>query len=52
MIPVLLLTKVFYVWKNRKRDEVWGAMSIEERQRYIAETSDKGNQRLDFRFDH
>ncbi|PSK38925.1 hypothetical protein C7M61_002230 [Candidozyma pseudohaemuli] len=52
LIPVLLLTKVFYVWKNRKRDEVWGAMSIEERQRYIAETSDKGNQRLDFRFDH
>ncbi|PSK35200.1 hypothetical protein C7M61_004865 [Candidozyma pseudohaemuli] len=52
LIPVLLLTKAFYVWKNKKRDEVWGAMTPEEKQRYIADTSDKGNKRLDFRFDH
>ncbi|KAF3985871.1 hypothetical protein FT663_02112 [Candidozyma haemuli var. vulneris] len=52
LIPIILLTKVYYVWKNKQRDTVWNVMSTEEQQKYITETKDSGNKRLDFRFDH
>lgn len=44
--------KIYYVMVNKKRDKVWGAMSKEEKERYLEETEDKGNKRLDFRFSH
>ncbi|MCJ1311352.1 hypothetical protein MMC25_005023 [Agyrium rufum] len=44
--------KVYYVWKNNKRDSIWLAMSHEERLDYLATTKDRGNKRLDFRFAH
>ncbi|PSK39973.1 hypothetical protein C7M61_001784 [Candidozyma pseudohaemuli] len=52
VFPIMLGTKFFYVWKNRQRDKIWETMSEEEQQTYISETTDKGNKRLDFRFDN
>ena len=45
-------TKVYYVKRNAYREKVWGAMTEEERLRYLATTKDEGNKRLDFRFTH
>lgn len=42
--------KFFYVWRNNIRDKRWNAMSQEERETYLATTTDKGNKRLTFRF--
>ncbi|KAF2847184.1 MFS general substrate transporter [Plenodomus tracheiphilus IPT5] len=44
--------KLFYVAVNKKREKVWGNMSDEEKETYLATTTDKGNKRLDFRFAH
>ncbi|KAI8934985.1 hypothetical protein NX059_008651 [Plenodomus lindquistii] len=44
--------KVFYVMVNKKRERVWGNMSDDEKETYLATTKDKGNKRLDFRFAH
>lgn len=51
-IPLLLLTKYYYVTRNRKRDEVWNSMTPEEQETYILTTTDEGNKKLNFRFDH
>lgn len=51
-LAVVLLTKVYYVWRNKSRDRVWNAMTREEQIHYRATTKDKGNKRLDFRFAH
>ena len=42
--------KVFYVWRNNIRDRRWNALSQEEKETYLATTTDKGNKRLTFRF--
>ncbi|BCS22362.1 putative transporter [Aspergillus puulaauensis] len=42
--------KYYYVWRNKKRAEIWDRMSSEERTAYLAANGDKGNKRLDFRF--
>lgn len=44
--------KLFYVAVNKRREGVWGAMSDEEKETYLATTKDEGNKRLDFRFAH
>ncbi|KAI0487118.1 MFS general substrate transporter [Xylaria cf. heliscus] len=51
-IAVFLLTKVYYVWRNKERDRVWDAMTEEERNDYIRNTTATGSRRLDFRFAH
>lgn len=51
-VPLLLLVKGYYVWRNKKRDEIWNAMTYEEQETYVRTTKDEGNKRLDFRFDH
>ncbi|KAF2016904.1 phthalate transporter [Aaosphaeria arxii CBS 175.79] len=51
-IVLFILTKVYYVSVNRSRDKRWNAMSAEEKEHYLATTTDKGNKRLDFRFAH
>ncbi|KAH8165214.1 hypothetical protein CIB48_g3022 [Xylaria polymorpha] len=51
-IVVFLLTKVYYVWRNKQRDKVWNAMTEEERNDYITNTTTTGSRRLDFRFAH
>ncbi|KAJ4182190.1 hypothetical protein NW755_010573 [Fusarium falciforme] len=51
-ICLYLLVKVYYVWRNKTREERWNAMSEEQRQHYLDTTTDEGNKRLDFRFAH
>ena len=45
-------TKLYYMWRNKKRDEIWGKMSDDEKAQYLKTTTDVGNRRLDFRFAH
>lgn len=52
VIPLLLSVKMYYVWRNKQRDEVWNSMTPDERDYYVRHTTDEGNKRLDFRFDH
>lgn len=51
-IVLYCLVKAYYVFRNRQRDKKWNAMTAEERLNYLATTSDQGNKRLDFRFQH
>ncbi|KAK3350569.1 major facilitator superfamily domain-containing protein [Neurospora tetraspora] len=51
-IVLFLLTKAFYVWRNKLKDEQWNAMTPEEQQEYVLTTKDEGPKRLDFRFVH
>ncbi|KAK0717876.1 major facilitator superfamily domain-containing protein [Lasiosphaeria miniovina] len=51
-IALYLLVKVYYIQRNKSRDRKWNAMSTDERLEYLATTEDKGNKRLDFRFQH
>lgn len=51
-IVVYLLTKVYYVWRNKSRDKKWDAMTEDERLHYLATMKDEGNKRWDFRFAH
>ncbi|KAI9690820.1 MAG: hypothetical protein M1822_008439 [Bathelium mastoideum] len=37
--------KVYYVTINRRRDQIWGAMTKEEKEEYLATTKDQGNKR-------
>lgn len=52
MFPTLIATKYFYRRLNSKRDEIWNNMSDQERDEYIATTTDKYSSRLDFRYAH
>ncbi|KAK0611022.1 major facilitator superfamily domain-containing protein [Immersiella caudata] len=49
-IVIYLLAKSYYVWRNKRRDKAWGAMTVEQKQDYLETTTDKGSKRLDFRF--
>lgn len=51
-IALFVGAKVFYVSINKKREKTWNAMSKDEKEHYLATTTDKGNKRLDFRFAH
>lgn len=51
-IVLYVLVKIYYVWRNKQRDKKWNSMTEEERLHYLATTNDKGNKRLDFRFQH
>ncbi|RXW22209.1 hypothetical protein EST38_g3632 [Candolleomyces aberdarensis] len=44
--------KAYYIWRNRSRDQIWDAMTSEQKSEYLATTKDRGNRRLDFRFAH
>lgn len=49
-VVAFIASKWYYVWKNNRRDKIWGSMSREQRLHYLATTTDSGNKRLDFRF--
>ncbi|KAH8913557.1 ophD encodes a permease for phthalate transporter [Atractiella rhizophila] len=51
-IFVFLITKVYYIQRNKWKARRWDAMTVEEKENYLATTTDKGNKRLDFRFFH
>jgi hypothetical protein len=44
--------KGYYIFKNRSRARIWDAWTHEEKAHYLATTEDKGNKRLNFRFEH
>lgn len=47
-----VLTKGYYMWRNKSRAKIWDAMSEKEQREYLETTTDEGNKRLDFRFAH
>ncbi|GAA88574.1 MFS transporter [Aspergillus luchuensis IFO 4308] len=51
-MAIYLATKVYYMLRNRQRDQKWNAMTEDQRVDYVATTRDEGNRRLDFRFAH
>ena len=51
-IVLLYGVKAFYIWRNKTRDRQWNAMTAEEREHYVLNTTDEGMKRLDFRFVH
>jgi hypothetical protein len=52
VIGLLIGTKLYYLWRNSRRERIWSSMSAEEQYNYLSTTKDKGNKRLDFRFAH
>lgn len=52
ILAIVLFTgsKVYYVWRNKQKASKWDAMSEDEKSDYVANTTDEGNKRLDFRF--
>lgn len=51
-IVLYFLTKAYYVFRNKQRDRKWNAFTEDERLDYLENTTDEGNKRLDFRFQH
>lgn len=51
-IVLYILTKAYYIWRNKVRDREWNALTKEEQIRYLATTKDSGSKRKDFRFAH
>ena len=51
-LALFLFAKGYCIWRNKSREKIWGAMSVEERGVYLTTTKDEGNKRLDFRFGH
>ncbi|KAF5968770.1 nicotinamide mononucleotide permease [Fusarium bulbicola] len=49
-ITLYLLTRTYYIWRNKSRDKIWDAMDDEQKKHYLDTTKDEGNKRLDFRF--
>ena len=44
-ILVIVFAKLYYMTRNARRERRWNAMSEEEKARYLATTTDKGNKR-------
>jgi hypothetical protein len=51
-VNCLALALYVLVFRNKQREKKWSAMSQEQRDDYIQNTTDQGNKRLDFRFAH
>ncbi|OAA47964.1 MFS transporter [Cordyceps fumosorosea ARSEF 2679] len=51
-ITLYVLTKLYYVWRNKSRDDKWRAMTEEQKLQYLSNPPHQGNKRLDFRFAH
>ncbi|CAI7588344.1 unnamed protein product [Penicillium palitans] len=51
-VVVTIFIKVYYTRRNKTREQVWNAMSPEQKHHYLSTTQDEGNKRLDFRFAH
>ncbi|KAL8369864.1 hypothetical protein RB595_000288 [Gaeumannomyces hyphopodioides] len=51
-IVLLVVVKVYYVWRNRTREREWDALATREKTAYLAAERDRGNRGLDFRFTH
>ncbi|KAH8203714.1 hypothetical protein TruAng_002127 [Truncatella angustata] len=51
-ILVFLLTKIYYIYRNRQKERAWNVLTEEEKVEYRKVTKIQGSRRLDFRFAH
>jgi hypothetical protein len=51
-IFIYILTKLYYIWRNKQKEKQWSALSKDEQINYLETTKDSGSKRLDFRFAH
>jgi hypothetical protein len=51
-ILLFLLTKVYYIWRNRQKERAWNMLTEEQQAHYRKTTKMQGSRRLDFRFAH
>ncbi|KAI1082149.1 allantoate permease [Whalleya microplaca] len=51
-ILVFLLTKLYYVWRNKQKEREWNTLTEEQQVEYRRTTRLQGSRRLDFRFAH
>lgn len=51
-ICLFYAAKLWYARRNRSRAKIWNKMSIDEKDKYLAESRAKGNKRLNFQFSH
>ncbi|KAK7957361.1 uncharacterized protein PG986_006583 [Apiospora aurea] len=51
-IFLFFATKAYYMWRNKQRGAVWGAITEEERRAYAKDRRLQGSRRRDFRFAH
>jgi hypothetical protein len=51
-IVLFYLVKLFYLWRNKVREARWNALSPQEQDDYVLNSTDEGLKRLDFRFVH
>lgn len=45
------LSKLYYQFRNKKRDKIWNTMTIDQKIEYLNTTTEEANKRLDFRFE-
>jgi hypothetical protein len=51
-ILLFAATKAYYRWRNQRKEKVWRELGEEGRKEYLADTKDKGSDRLDWRYVH
>jgi hypothetical protein len=51
-LGLFAVAKAWYIYRNRRKAQVWDSWTTEQKDEYIRTTTDKGNKRLDFRFLH
>lgn len=45
-----ILARYYYIFRNKQKDREWNALTIEQQEDYVKNTSDQANKRLDFKF--
>ncbi|KAI0176897.1 major facilitator superfamily domain-containing protein [Pestalotiopsis sp. NC0098] len=51
-IVMVFVMKGYYMWRNKQKERQWNALTAEQKDDYLANTTDQGSKRLDFRFAH
>ncbi|CAK7894254.1 high-affinity nicotinic acid transporter [[Candida] anglica] len=51
-LAMCIISKIYYIQRNKYKERKWSALTIEEQEDYISNSTDEGNKRLDFRFVH
>ncbi len=49
-IAVFLLTRLYYVWRNKRKQKAWTALTEEQQADYSKTTKLQGSRRMDFLF--
>lgn len=45
-----IFARFYYIFRNNQKDKAWNALTIEEQEDYVKNTTDDTNKRLDFKF--